>query len=197
MASYSTTVLDEVLNNFNRISAPVHSDMPCNGSSFPDCTSCIWSQWVCVSIWAPPFVLTFTSTARFVPFAIFVCSASLFIIVVLWVNLPLIRVFSKHWLINGFSLVFSLFLRERNPISTRIELASLGLAGMFWLGALLKFVGLYSYLHFVFEVLGVFLATSDSQSADVECFASDTATEPLDDSMASCESPSDIQSSRY
>jgi len=92
-------------------------------------------------------VLAASDLTRFVPFAIFVCSASLFIFVVL--------------------LVFSFFLRERNPISTRIELASLGLAGMFWL------------------VLGVFLATSDSQSADVECFASDTSTEPLDSSMAS------------
>jgi len=36
------------------------------------------------------------------------------------------------------SLSFSLFLRERNPISTRIELASLGLAGMFWLGTFFR-----------------------------------------------------------
>lgn len=34
----------------------------------------------------------------------------------------------------AFSLIFSFLLRERNPISTRIELASLGLAGVFWLG---------------------------------------------------------------
>lgn len=32
------------------------------------------------------------------------------------------------------SLTFSFLLRGRNPISTRIELASLGLAGVFWLG---------------------------------------------------------------
>jgi len=92
-------------------------------------------------------VLAASDLTRFVPFAIFVCSASLFIILVLF----------------GFSF----FLRERNPISTRIELACLGLAGTFWL------------------VLGVYLATSQSQSADVECFASPSSTQPLDASAAS------------
>ncbi|KAF8976962.1 hypothetical protein BDQ17DRAFT_1398153 [Cyathus striatus] len=92
-------------------------------------------------------VLAASDLTRFVPFAIFVCSASFFIILVL--------------------LVFSLILKERNPISTRIEIASLGLAGIFWL------------------VLGVYLTTSESQDADVECFASADDTEPLDDSVAS------------
>jgi len=92
-------------------------------------------------------VLTASDLTRFVPFAIFVCSASLFIIVVL--------------------LATSVILRERNPISTRIELASLGLAGIFWL------------------VLGVYLTTSDSQDADVECFALAGDTQPLDESLAS------------
>jgi hypothetical protein len=92
-------------------------------------------------------VLAASDLTRFVPFAIFVCSASFFVILVL--------------------LVFSLLLKERNPISTRIEIASLGLAGIFWL------------------VLGVFLATSESQDADVECFASADDTVPLDDSAAS------------
>lgn len=36
-------------------------------------------------------------------------------------------------------------------------------------------------------VLGVYLATSQSQSADVECFASASSTQPLDSSLASCE----------
>lgn len=36
-------------------------------------------------------------------------------------------------------------------------------------------------------VLGVFLATSDAQNADVECFAPETTT-PLDDNLASCTS---------
>ncbi|KAF8897545.1 hypothetical protein BD779DRAFT_1491460 [Infundibulicybe gibba] len=92
-------------------------------------------------------VLAASDLTRFVPFAIFVCSASLFIILLL--------------------LGFSFFLRERNPISTRIELASLGLAGIFWL------------------VLGVYLTTSEAQVADVECFASPTSAQPLDDSLAS------------
>ncbi|KAF8913911.1 hypothetical protein CPB84DRAFT_1757893 [Gymnopilus junonius] len=91
-------------------------------------------------------VLAASDLTRFVPFAIFVCSASMFIFLIL--------------------ISFSFFLRERNPISTRIELASLGLAGMFWL------------------ILGVYLASSDAQSADVECFSSSDNSMPLDDASA-------------
>jgi len=91
-------------------------------------------------------VLAASDLTRFVPFAIFVCSASLFIFVVL--------------------LSFSYFLRERNPISTRIELSSLGLAGIFWL------------------ILGVYLTTSDAQTADVECFTASDLQVPLDDQLA-------------
>jgi len=91
-------------------------------------------------------VLAASDLTRFVPFAIFVCSASLFIFIVL--------------------LSFSYFLRERNPISTRIELSSLGLAGMFWL------------------ILGVYLTTSDAQTADVECFTASDLQVPLDDQVA-------------
>ncbi|KAF6762123.1 hypothetical protein DFP72DRAFT_596697 [Ephemerocybe angulata] len=92
-------------------------------------------------------VLAASDLTRFVPFAIFVCSASLFIFTVL--------------------VLFSLFLKERNPISTRIELASLGLAGLFWL------------------ILGVYLTTSESQDADVECYASPDSQIVLDDEIAS------------
>jgi len=91
-------------------------------------------------------VLAPSDLTRFVPFAIFVCSASMFVFIIL--------------------LAFSFFFRERNPISTRIELACMGLAGVFWL------------------VLGAFLATSESQFAEVECFASPTSTTPLDDTLA-------------
>ncbi|KAJ6613429.1 hypothetical protein B0H10DRAFT_1917292 [Mycena sp. CBHHK59/15] len=98
-------------------------------------------------------VLAASDLTRFVPFAIFVSTAALLIILSL--------------------LGFSLFLKQRNPISTRIELACLGLMGTFWLA------------------LGVFLATSESQSADVECFASETSTVVLDDSTA------DFQTEQY
>ncbi|KAH9482674.1 hypothetical protein JR316_0004774 [Psilocybe cubensis] len=93
-------------------------------------------------------VLAASDLTRFVPFAIFVCSVSLLIFLVL--------------------SSFSFFLRGRNPISTKIELACLGLAGIFWL------------------VLGVYLTTSDAQSADVECFSSDDVSEstPVDDASA-------------
>ncbi|KAH8830909.1 hypothetical protein DL96DRAFT_1460682 [Flagelloscypha sp. PMI_526] len=92
-------------------------------------------------------VLSASDLTRFVPFAIFVCSLSMIIFVIL--------------------LVTSLLLRERNPVSTRIELACLGLVGFLWL------------------VLGAYLTSSDAQDADVECFASDTSQTPLDDSLAS------------
>ncbi|KAF8974551.1 hypothetical protein BDZ97DRAFT_2053116 [Flammula alnicola] len=92
-------------------------------------------------------VLASSDLTRFIPFAIFVCTASMLIFLVL--------------------LSFSFFLRGRNPISTRIELACLGLAGIFWL------------------VLGVYLATSDAQTADVECFSPDNGTTPLDNALAS------------
>ncbi|KAL0950015.1 hypothetical protein HGRIS_010023 [Hohenbuehelia grisea] len=92
-------------------------------------------------------VLASSDLTRFVPFAIFVCTASLVIIVTL--------------------LSFSFIKKERNPISTRIELACLGLVGTFWL------------------VLGVFLTTSESQSADVECFTDQTNLVPIDESLAS------------
>lgn len=90
------------------------------------------------------------------------------------------------------SLVFSLLLKERNPISTRIELASLGLAGVFWLGKSQPCLGFFlciegsevSNLHPL--VLGVYLTTSESQSADVECFASETSQVVLDPEIANC-----------
>jgi len=98
-------------------------------------------------------VLAASDLTRFVPFALFVCSVGL--------------------LITSALLGCALFLRERSPISTRIELASLGFMGILWLA------------------LGVFLSTSDSQSADVECFASESSTILLDDSA------SDFQTEQY
>jgi len=80
-------------------------------------------------------VLVPSDLTRFVPFAIFVCSASMLIFIVL--------------------LAFSFLFRERNPISTRTELACLGLTGIFWL------------------ILGAFLVLSDSKAAEVECFSAD------------------------
>jgi hypothetical protein len=86
-------------------------------------------------------LLVITDLTRFVPFAIFVCSVSLLILLVL--------------------LVCSA-LRDRNPISTRIELGCLGLLGTFWLA------------------LGAYLASSDSENADVECYSSVDGSEIVD-----------------
>lgn len=59
--------------------------------------------------------------------------------------------------------------KQRNPISTRIELASLGLLSVLWLA------------------LGGFLAASASAEADVECFSSSSSLEdPVED--PECES---------
>jgi hypothetical protein len=91
-------------------------------------------------------VLEPSDLTRFVPFAIFVCSSSMLMFLIL--------------------LSFGYFFRERNPISTRVELASVGLIGMFWL------------------ILGAFLVTSDSKAAEVECFASSSSTSPLEDNLA-------------
>ncbi|KAF7790810.1 hypothetical protein EIP86_001767 [Pleurotus ostreatoroseus] len=54
------------------------------------------------------------------------------------------------------------FWGYRNPISTKIELGCLGLAGVLWLA------------------LGAFLASSDSADSEVECFTDvDTEQEPM------------------
>lgn len=92
-------------------------------------------------------VLASSDLTRFVPLSIFVSCFSTLIIVTL--------------------LAFSSIKGHRNPISTRIELASLGLAGLLWL------------------ILGVFLVTSESQDADVECFSSMSDTIPLSEAEAS------------
>ncbi|KAI0045294.1 hypothetical protein FA95DRAFT_1561246 [Auriscalpium vulgare] len=86
-------------------------------------------------------VLAASDLTRFVPFAIFVSSASMVIILVL----------------SAFSV-----RRNMNPISTRIELGCLGLVGTFWIA------------------LGAFLASSDSETASVECFESGDSTSPVD-----------------
>ncbi|PIL37184.1 hypothetical protein GSI_00876 [Ganoderma sinense ZZ0214-1] len=98
---------------------------------------------VCLAIAAHfQSILQTSDLTRFVPFAIFVCCATLVIIVAL--------------------LAFGLW-KERNPISTRVELGCLGLAGTLWLA------------------LGAFVASSDSELADVECFSSsDADAEPID-----------------
>jgi len=80
-----------------------------------------------------------------------------------------------------FSLVCSA-LRDRNPISTRTELGCLGLLGTFWLGASqLRLVLLGAQ---VAVALGAFLASSDSENADVECFSSVDGSQVVD--VAGC-----------
>ncbi|OJT03732.1 hypothetical protein TRAPUB_5554 [Trametes pubescens] len=102
----------------------------------------VWTV-VCLAIAAHfQSILVSSDLTRFVPFAIFVCAASLLIFIAL--------------------LAFGLW-KERNPISTRVELGCLGLAGTLWLA------------------LGAFVASSDSEMADVECFSSaDTDSEPIE-----------------
>jgi len=81
-------------------------------------------------------LLTTNDLTRFIPFAIFVCSATLAII-------PALLLFG---------------MRRANPISTRIELGCLGLAGVIWL------------------VLVAFLFSTNAADAGVECFSSGSTT---------------------
>ncbi|KAK7695796.1 hypothetical protein QCA50_000434 [Cerrena zonata] len=86
-------------------------------------------------------ILVSSDLTRFIPFAIFVCSASLLLMIALL----------------GFGL-----WRERNPVSARVELGCLALAGVLWLA------------------LGAFLGSSESEGADVECFSSSDSSQPFD-----------------
>ncbi|KAI0759901.1 hypothetical protein BC629DRAFT_1295140 [Irpex lacteus] len=100
----------------------------------------VWTI-ICLAIAAHfQSLLVSSDLTRFVPFAIFVCSASMLLILALL----------------GFG-----FWRDRNPISTRVELGCLGLAGVLWLA------------------LGAFLGSSDSGDSDVECFSSADSQEPM------------------
>jgi hypothetical protein len=105
----------------------------------------LWSI-ICLAIAAHfQSVLSASDLTRFVPFAIFVSSATLAIILVL----------------SAFSVRSNM-----NPVSTRIELGCLGLMGTFWIA------------------LGAFLASSDSESASVECFVSQTDLTPIQDGFS-------------
>jgi len=64
------------------------------------------------------------------------------------------------------ALIGFTFRRNLNPITTRLELACLAFAGTLWIA------------------LGAFLATSDSDDAEVECYSSASSTTPLDSSAA-------------
>lgn len=105
----------------------------------------LWSI-ICLAIAAHfQSVLSASDLTRFVPFAIFVSSATLAIILVL----------------SAFSVRSNM-----NPVSTRIELGCLGLMGTFWIA------------------LGAFLASSDSETASVECFVSASNLTPIDDGFS-------------
>lgn len=101
----------------------------------------LWTV-ICLAIAAHfQSLLVINDLTRFVPFAIFVCSASMLILL---------------------ALLGCGALRTGNPISTRIELGCLGLLGTFWVA------------------LGAYLASSDSENANVECFSSADETTPVD-----------------
>ncbi|KAI0092670.1 hypothetical protein BDY19DRAFT_498398 [Irpex rosettiformis] len=100
----------------------------------------VWTV-ICLAIAAHfQSLLVSSDLTRFIPFAIFVCSASMLLMVGLL----------------GFG-----FWRDRNPISTRVELGCLGLAGVLWLA------------------LGAFLGSTNSGDSDVECFSSANSQEPM------------------
>ncbi|KZT12743.1 uncharacterized protein LAESUDRAFT_808291 [Laetiporus sulphureus 93-53] len=107
------------------------------------CTFVVVLMWtvICLAVAAHfDSILVSSELTHFVPFAIFVCSASILITLALF----------------GFGL-----WKERSPISTRIELACLGFAGVLWLA------------------LSAFIATSDAEDADVECYSSAESDEVI------------------
>jgi hypothetical protein len=75
--------------------------------------------------------------------------------------------------------------RNMNPVSTRIELGCLGLMGTFWIGA--SSPRFFFSCRFAYRrtALGAFLASSDSETASVECFVSESDLTPID---GGCES---------
>ena len=103
-----------------------------------------------------------TPLAHFVPFAIFVSVVSLLVILVLYVRNFTGKCFSSYFnlltILNHHRIVSTIF-KQKSPISTRIELACLGLLGVLWLA------------------LGSFLAASAAAEADVECFSSSSTLE--------------------
>ena len=74
--------------------------------------------------------------------------------------------------------------RDRNPISTRVELGCLGLAGVLWLGTLLLPIAENSrvdHYSFLLTALGAFLGSSESGDSDVECYsAADSQQQPME-----------------
>jgi hypothetical protein len=94
----------------------------------------------------------------------------------------------RRFKLTGHFRLGCTLLRERNPISTRVELGCLGLAGVFWLCENHSFTFEFSKADpQECSALGGFLATSDSDTADVECFASaDLTSTPID--MPGCKS---------
>lgn len=66
-----------------------------------------------------------------------------------------------------------------NPVSTRIELGCLGFMGTFWIGASLSWA-FCCPLPYRCVALGAFLASSDSETANVECFVSANDLTPID-----------------
>jgi hypothetical protein len=78
-------------------------------------------------------------------------------------------------------------MRERNPISTRGELFTFGTVGLFWFGENSPYLTQGLVLTQNKQVLGVFMAASESQTADVECFSNASSTSPLDDDESNCQ----------
>jgi hypothetical protein len=72
-----------------------------------------------------------------------------------------------------------------NPVSTRIELGCLGLMATFWIGASLFWSDPIDRLPQRCVALAAFLASSDSETANVECFVSASDLTPID---GGCES---------
>ena len=71
------------IDNICRFGSSFHRHLPCDGGTFSVGVGSVGPECVLLALVAPVYLLIDLITARFVPFAIFVCSASLFIFFVL------------------------------------------------------------------------------------------------------------------
>ena len=76
-----------LIDETDRLCCALYSHLSSNGGELSICVGRFGPQWVLYPVWKSLIMSTVSPVARFVPFAIFVCSASMFIIIVLLVDL--------------------------------------------------------------------------------------------------------------
>lgn len=170
-----------LLNETDRLCCTFYSHLSSDGGTFSISVGRFGPQWVLYPVWRS-LISTVSPVAHFVPFAIFVCSASMFIIIVLLVDLIFFKPSSSNTRLAWSSVFF-------------FEIGILSLPGWNWRLYVSRassgwvcfcIYGNNEYLSSTLLVLGVYLTTSDAQTADVECFSTNSST-LLTDQMSDCQ----------